>query len=131
MKKTIIGLMLLLLAQGLSWPQSLTWKAGTGYRYAELNVSSNGTTGFTLVNPGLSKISYTNFIPEVRGITNRVLLSGSGLALGDIDGDGLCDISAATISPTQSHEAWPLVPRSCVEYCSKLCLQHKLAVLRR
>ena len=48
--------------------------------------------GFTRLQPAQTGIHFTNQIAEIRALTNRNLLSGSGVALGDIDGDGLCDI---------------------------------------
>ena len=40
-------------------------------------------------------VQFTNLIPEARSLTNHILLNGSGVALGDIDGDGLCDVFLA------------------------------------
>lgn len=37
-------------------------------------------------------ISFTNSLAETRSIANRNLLSGAGVALGDVDGDGRCDV---------------------------------------
>lgn len=48
--------------------------------------------GFTRLEPSQTGIHFTNQIAEIRALTNRNLLSGSGVALGDVDGDGLCDI---------------------------------------
>jgi hypothetical protein len=48
--------------------------------------------GFTRMNPAETGIHFTNQIGDIRAITNRNLLSGSGVALGDVDGDGLCDL---------------------------------------
>ena len=48
--------------------------------------------GFSRMNPAETGIRFTNQIADIRAITNRNLLSGSGVALGDIDGDGWCDI---------------------------------------
>jgi len=39
-----------------------------------------------------SGIQFTNFIPAQRHLTNNILLNGSGLACGDVDGDGLVDL---------------------------------------
>jgi enediyne biosynthesis protein E4 len=37
-------------------------------------------------------IHFANFLPEVRFKTNQILLNGSGVAAGDVDGDGKCDL---------------------------------------
>jgi hypothetical protein len=58
----------------------------------KLNVPSQGKAGFTLIEPQKSGIQFTNLLPETRRMTNANLMNGSGVALGDIDGDGLCDI---------------------------------------
>src|SRR5436190_2241278 len=51
-----------------------------------------GKTGFTRLGPESTGIHFTNFVTEIRSITNRNLLSGSGVAAGDVDGDGKCDL---------------------------------------
>jgi len=48
--------------------------------------------GFTRLSPEVTGIHFTNHLADIRSITNRNLLSGSGVALGDVDGDGRCDI---------------------------------------
>jgi hypothetical protein len=48
--------------------------------------------GFTRLPPSETGLTFTNQIADIRAITNRNLLSGSGVALGDVDGDGRCDI---------------------------------------
>jgi hypothetical protein len=48
--------------------------------------------GFTRLSPEVTGIHFTNQLADIRSITNRNLLSGSGVALGDVDGDGRCDI---------------------------------------
>jgi len=37
-------------------------------------------------------ISFTNWLPESRALTNTIIPSGSGVAAGDFDGDGRCDL---------------------------------------
>src|SRR6185503_12812236 len=37
-------------------------------------------------------IHFTNSLAAERGLTNQILLSGAGLAAGDVDGDGWCDL---------------------------------------
>src|SRR6267143_6902784 len=70
----------------------LDWQTAPGYRWRELPVPAAGKTGFTLLPPETTGIFFTNFISDQRSVTNRNLLSGSGVALGDVDGDGLCDV---------------------------------------
>lgn len=71
---------------------ALDWKQDAGYRHAALPVVASGKTGFTRMAPGETGITFTNALSDERSITNRNLLSGSGVAVADVDGDGLCDI---------------------------------------
>lgn len=67
------------------------WIQKEGYRYKPVS-PSHGKTGFRLLPPGATGIAFTNVLREERSIANRVLLNGSGIAAGDVDGDGLCDV---------------------------------------
>src|ERR1041385_7812323 len=71
---------------------ALQWEAGPGYRKAKLSLPASGKTGFTLMPATATGIAFTNSLSEERIMQNANLLNGSGLALGDFDGDGLCDI---------------------------------------
>ena len=51
-----------------------------------------GDAGFTFLSSSSTGITFTNLLDDKVSVTNRNLLSGSGVALGDVDGDGLCDI---------------------------------------
>jgi hypothetical protein len=57
-----------------------------------LPVPTVGKTGFEKLSPAQTGINFTNFLSDPRSVANRNLLSGSGVACGDIDGDGLCDL---------------------------------------
>ena len=70
----------------------MQWKTGPGYRSAELNVATNGHTGFTLLNPAQTGITFSNRLADASIARNRIYEIGSGVALGDVDGDGWCDI---------------------------------------
>ncbi len=71
---------------------SQPWRAGDGYRFRPLAVPANGKPGFTLLLPKETGIWFTNLLPESRSLTNTILPNGSGVAAGDIDGDGWCDL---------------------------------------
>ncbi len=49
-------------------------------------------TGFSLLAPESTAVQFTNLLSEASIAANRVLANGSGVALGDYDGDGRVDI---------------------------------------
>src|SRR6266700_7141054 len=70
-----------------------TWHQESGFRWAELSVPREGKTGFSLLGPEETGINFTNTLDEPTLEANsRVLSNGSGVAVGDFDGDGLPDI---------------------------------------
>ncbi|TMP96052.1 MAG: VCBS repeat-containing protein [Verrucomicrobia bacterium] len=68
------------------------WHSAPGCRWRQLPVAATGKTGFTLLSPEQTGITFTNILEERTGEANRVLFNGSGVAVGDYDGDGLADI---------------------------------------
>ncbi|MFO1500130.1 MAG: VCBS repeat-containing protein [Verrucomicrobiota bacterium] len=71
---------------------ALAWDQAIGYRSAPLPVPSSGRAGLTLLSAPATGISFTNHVPLSRYRTNQIFLNGSGVAAGDVDGDGWCDI---------------------------------------
>src|SRR5882724_5457867 len=69
-----------------------TWQQANGYRFRELAVNPRGHTGFSLVAPDQSGIDFTNVLSDAKAAENQIRLNGSGVALGDVDGDGWCDL---------------------------------------
>ena len=70
----------------------LHWEAGPGYRSAALAVPQQGQAGFISVPGSISGILFTNTLSAESGARSQLRLAGSGVAAGDIDGDGLCDL---------------------------------------
>jgi hypothetical protein len=68
------------------------WQMIEGGRAAALAVPSSGKTGFTQLDSARTGIAFTNLLADARSLANRNLLSGSGVAAGDADGDGWCDL---------------------------------------
>ncbi len=69
------------------------WHEEKGFRWAELKVPTGGKTGFRLLSPQETGINFTNTLDErTLEANSRVLSNGSGVAVGDIDNDGLPDI---------------------------------------
>ena len=88
--RSILLLWISVAAQGVVFAQG--WQEGPGYRFKELAVPSGGKPGFTLLRPEETGIWFTNSLPESRSLTNTIAINGSGVAAGDVDGDGLCDL---------------------------------------
>ncbi|MHB8521779.1 MAG: VCBS repeat-containing protein [Limisphaerales bacterium] len=76
------------------------WEPGPGYRERALVLPQSGKTGFTRLDPSATGITFANDLPAERSVTNRNLLSGSGVAAGDVDGDGLCDLYFCNLQGT-------------------------------
>lgn len=75
----------------LGWASRM--QAGpAGLRFKSLAPASPSVPGLSRLSaPGLG-IDFTNRLSEERAVTNRNLVSGSGVALADVDGDGRLDV---------------------------------------
>jgi len=83
---------LILLLAGPCLHAALKWEQRDGYRVAKLDVPAQGHSGFTSLAPAQTGIQFTNQLNYDRSQANQNLLNGAGLAAGDFDGDGLCDL---------------------------------------
>ena len=70
----------------------LVFRELQGHRVADLQVPAKGKAGFSWLAPTLTGITFTNLVPAERSLRNHILLNGSGVAAGDVDGDGRCDL---------------------------------------
>ena len=78
---------------GLALPlAAATWESGQGFRSMASAPAGTGKTGFTLMPNTALGIGYTNYLAYDTSVTNHNYLNGSGVALGDYDGDGRPDI---------------------------------------
>ena len=57
-----------------------------------LNVPPSNRAGFSRQAPAETGVQFTNYIALDRYTTNQIYLNGSGVAAGDVDGDGWCDL---------------------------------------
>ena len=72
----------------------LQWKSATGYRYFEVQPKGvpGKAAGFSALSGAETGVNFTNVLSRRLVAMNRVAENGSGVALGDVDGDGWCDI---------------------------------------
>src|SRR5204862_5350927 len=70
----------------------LPLQAAPGWRTTPLVVPGTGKTGFTQIPASQAGITFSNWISDEQISRNRLVEDGSGVAAGDIDGDGLCDL---------------------------------------
>jgi hypothetical protein len=66
--------------------------APSAARSEALTVPASGRTGFSRLTADLTGIAFTNRLGEDRSLTNTIVNNGSGVAAGDVDGDGRCDL---------------------------------------
>ncbi len=78
----------------IAWagPAAAAWHEVPGGRYQEALPIGAGSTGFTRLDPAAIGLVFTNHLAEQSAANNRILENGSGVALGDVDGDGWCDV---------------------------------------
>lgn len=92
------ALVLWLTGMGLVLP-AVEWQPfgpdGAGHRMTTLPLSSAGggsRAGFSLRTGQSTGVLFTNVLTDIKLMVNQNLLNGSGVAMGDFDGDGLCDL---------------------------------------
>jgi enediyne biosynthesis protein E4 len=78
-------------------PVDTTWHEANGYRWRELAIARDGKAGFTMLTAKSTGLTHRNDIDVERGLSNRGLLNGAGVAIGDVDGDAKPDIVLASI----------------------------------
>lgn len=68
------------------------WQRGEGFSFRDLHPQGKPGGGLTRLKSSDTGLSFTNRLGEILSANNQVLENGSGVALGDVDGDGWCDI---------------------------------------
>jgi hypothetical protein len=96
----------LLMSLGLVQIQALDWQTETGFRFAPLPIqpasSPSHHTGFTSLPPDRTGIHFTNSLGPAQILENNNYMNGSGIAAGDVDGDGRCDLYFCSITGTNA-----------------------------
>lgn len=94
--QNLIGYLFLLLLLVHCTPESrntqFTWQQEDGYRWAKIDLPWFGNTGFERLSADDTGISFENKLKDESLIQNRVLMNGSGVTSGDINGDGRPDL---------------------------------------
>lgn len=80
------------LVVGCRTSSEIEWNQENGYSWTELNPGFFGSTGFSKISSSNTEIKFRNDVREELKQENRHYLNGSGVAVADVDGDGLVDI---------------------------------------
>lgn len=78
-------------------PTDTSWHQEAGYRWRALAVPTGTRVGFTELGANKTGLTHRNDVDDEHAMANRNLLIGAGIAVGDIDGDGLPDVFLASV----------------------------------
>lgn len=70
----------------------VAWQNVPGGRSVAIQLPAGGKSGFTQLSPSQTGVTFSNVLTLERYTTNQIFLNGSGVAAGDVDGDGWCDL---------------------------------------
>ena len=80
----------------------IAWVQHPGFRVAPVAVSIGHSPGFQRLASESTGITFTNRLSEDLSLSRTPANNGAGVALGDIDGDGRCDIYLCNLSGTNA-----------------------------
>lgn len=94
--KGVWGLLPVMIALALQCITCLSaesdWQAVPGARFHKLTPAPQHQPGFTHLSSAAIGLDFTNVLSDAQAAANQIRLNGSGVALGDVDGDGWCDL---------------------------------------
>ena len=94
---SVLIFLILLFAGCGERPEAPSWNQEKGYRWAELPEPVGENDGFRTVSRSESGIAFANTLSEEAMVDNRLIINGSGVAVGDVDGDEWPDVYFASL----------------------------------
>src|SRR5256885_1204133 len=86
------GILMVFSAWILQAAERFDWQAGEGFRSRALKLPATGRTFLERLPPARTGISFSNIVSEDKALESSLRTGGSGVAAGDVDGDGWCDL---------------------------------------
>ncbi|MEX1270108.1 MAG: FG-GAP-like repeat-containing protein [Balneolaceae bacterium] len=95
----IVLFLCIILSAGCTTSPDLEWNTdGQGYHWAEVKTGFFGNMGFEQLSSSKTNIDFVNRLTDEEIAENRHYLNGSGVAAGDINGDGFTDLYFASLT---------------------------------
>lgn len=97
--KTLVTPLLVLGAAACSEapPVDRAWHQGHGFRWQLLQHPRGGAPGLHELTASMTALDHANMVDDEHALANRNLLIGAGVAVGDVDDDGLPDVFLASL----------------------------------
>ncbi|MDT8369679.1 MAG: FG-GAP-like repeat-containing protein [Longimicrobiales bacterium] len=97
MRTSLLLIVALLSLHGCGAPPPPEWRADGAHRWRPLRIDRGSEPGFTSISARRSGVEFRNTLDPETALENEHLLVGSGVALGDVNGDGLADLYLARL----------------------------------
>ena len=78
-------------------PVDVSWHTEAGYRWRALRLGTRGKPHFEALSSKRTGLTHRNDVSDQHALANRNLLIGGGVAVGDIDNDGLPDVFLCSV----------------------------------